>query len=248
VLRGDGDEIAVIVRQYYSDRTKEVPLTLNIARVDANAPKQMRTWLDKTFFAEGARRAFANLEVAATTLCGCGPWLSSAEVWCGQATMGNTIRAHMGISAIAHNAFVCGNGTNLFPTLDNRYMVAYFDGLAADEHDEQASPVILIRGCAARVGMRRRHCMAKRPWPCLRACAYVRVHQSLSLRLSIALSVCAWGRWRHAGRSRPHGTFRCVCTTAGSSPSTGCTALSSTTTRALPCTQCSVMSVCVCVY
>lgn len=122
VLRGDGDEIAVIVRQYFADRTKEVPLTLNIMRVDANAPKLLRHFLDRNFFAEGARRALANLEF----------------------TMENTLRAHNGISMLSFNHFVNGNGTNLFPTLDNRYMVAYFDNLAVPEKEDDA-PVILIR-------------------------------------------------------------------------------------------------------
>ena len=63
LLIGEGDEIAVIVRQYFADRTKEVPLVLNIARVDEAAPSDMRVYLDRAFFAEGARRAFANLDV-----------------------------------------------------------------------------------------------------------------------------------------------------------------------------------------
>jgi len=124
VLQGDGDEIAVIVRQYFADRTKEVPLTLNIMRVDANAPKLLRHFLDRSFFAEGARRALANLEF----------------------TMENTLRAHNGISMLSFNHFVNGNGTNLFPTLDNRYMVAYFDNLTVPEKEDDA-PVILIRRC-----------------------------------------------------------------------------------------------------
>ena len=61
--------------------------------------------------------------------------------------MSNTIRAHNGISAVAHNAFVCGNGTNLFPTLDNRYMVLYVDELGPTL-DPRDTPVILVRGYA----------------------------------------------------------------------------------------------------
>ena len=155
MLVGHGDEIAVIVRQYFADRTKEVPLTLNIARVDKEAPTELRHQLDRNYLAEGGRRAFANLEVrshsdgarAMTALADTSGGAGAPRPVGGrrQATMTNTIRAHSGISMVAHNQFVCANGTNLFPTLDNRYMVLYLDELAPAANPDD-SPVVLIRG------------------------------------------------------------------------------------------------------
>ena len=61
-----------------------------------------------------------------------------------------TMRATAGIAASAAERFVRAGGRaggNLFPTLDNRYMVLYMDGLRLSAGaDPESCPVVLLRG------------------------------------------------------------------------------------------------------
>lgn len=124
VLQGNGDEVAVIVRQYYLDRTSEPPISLHIELL-SEPGFVPNTELSTELFSSGARLAIANFE----------------------ATISNTIRAHETLSELCAGRFVRADGTRLFPTLDNRYLLAFFTGLRpAPSTPRGDTKVVLVRG------------------------------------------------------------------------------------------------------
>lgn len=100
-LRADGDETAVIVRQYFEDRAKEVPIEVHVAlEGGAAAPGP----LDADALAKGLDRAKRNLD----------------------ATFQRTLGAWKMMSVGALNRFIPIGGEALFPTPDNAYLACWF--------------------------------------------------------------------------------------------------------------------------
>ncbi|MFZ5476438.1 MAG: sulfotransferase family protein [Myxococcota bacterium] len=99
-LRGDGDETALFVRQYFTDRAKQAPVELHVAfegdRVAAP--------LTPEAFAAGVDRARRNLE----------------------ASWKRTVETHRIASVAALNRFLPVTGDQLFPTPDNRYCFCWY--------------------------------------------------------------------------------------------------------------------------
>lgn len=127
ILRGHGDEVSVIVRQYFADRTKEVPIKVHIELI-VERGKVAHAEFNDTFFNIGAQRALANLD----------------------ATLTNTLQAHETLSKLCYREFVRADGSRLFPTLDNRYLIAFFDGMRVKPGTPESDvPVILVRGCGS---------------------------------------------------------------------------------------------------
>lgn len=125
ILRGHGDETSIICRQYFSDRTREAPIKIYIERL-LDAGDVLVTTFGENFLGRGTELARAYMD----------------------STISNTIKAHEAFSQMANGTFMCGDGTQLFPTLDNRYMVAYFDDLVNEQSsDPLDAPAIVIRGC-----------------------------------------------------------------------------------------------------
>lgn len=131
VLVGDGDEVSVIVRQYFIDRIKEPPMRVFIERVQND--KLVKTWdvsapqgqLKSADFARGARLALSDIT----------------------ATVRKTILAHQLLSAECDFKFVIPDAKELFPTNDNRYSLAWVYGLEEEiTNDKDDFPVILARG------------------------------------------------------------------------------------------------------
>ena len=100
-LRGDGDETAVIVRQYFTDRARQAPISVSVT-LEGASPSDAP--LDPTALARGLSRARRNLEAAYT----------------------RTVEAHKMASVMALNRFVPIGGEQLFPTPDNQYLVCWY--------------------------------------------------------------------------------------------------------------------------
>jgi len=95
-LVGSGDEIAVMVRQYYRDRSREAPLELAIELIGGPPPRP----LDAAALAASVGRARRNLEAVVARTAG---------------TWEQTARA-------VKNVFAVMDGSLLFPTPDNVYL------------------------------------------------------------------------------------------------------------------------------
>jgi len=155
VLVGDGDEVAVIVRQYFIDRTKEPPMRLSIQRVhhnneDVNEVQHGHTYdllapqgkIKSADFARGARLALSDIK----------------------STFKKTMLAHQYLSSACDFTFVIPEAKQLFPSTigsfgyvcfieyllgksanDNRYTCGWVYGLEQDIGADDY-PVILVRG------------------------------------------------------------------------------------------------------
>ena len=100
-LQAHGDETALIVRQYFADRSKEPPVQVDIARVDvAPAP----AILDPSELAVALDRARRMLKV----------------------TFERTVGAYKMVAGMALNRFVEIPGEGLFPTPDNIYQACWY--------------------------------------------------------------------------------------------------------------------------
>lgn len=100
-LRADGDETAVLVRQYFTDRRAQAPIELEIQRIDACPPLRP---LDPQTMARELERARRML-------------ISVFE---------RTIGAYKMASSAALNQFIPIGGEDLFPTPDNKYRVCWY--------------------------------------------------------------------------------------------------------------------------
>jgi hypothetical protein len=101
-LQADGDETAVIVRQYFADRGAEAPIEVNIElerpEPDALAP------LDPAVMTDQIHRATRML----------------------RSIMLRTLGAYRMVTARGLNEFFEVGGEDLFPTPDNRYQVTWY--------------------------------------------------------------------------------------------------------------------------
>ncbi|MCC7536763.1 MAG: sulfotransferase, partial [Deltaproteobacteria bacterium] len=100
-LKADGDEAALIVRQYFGDRTKEEPIDVSIELEGAPIPAKPLDARDLSAALEKARRMLG-------------------------ATFKRTYDAYKMASSMALNRFVEIPGDQLFPTPDNRYQVCWY--------------------------------------------------------------------------------------------------------------------------
>lgn len=100
-LRADGDETAVIVRQYYGDRQNEAPAELNIELVGKQPPPRP---LADAALADSVARAERML----------------------RSIFKRTLQAQKMAKAGAVNQFFEIPGERLFPTPDNKYQAAWF--------------------------------------------------------------------------------------------------------------------------
>lgn len=99
-LRGEGDEIAVMVRQYFTDRKTEAPIVLHVELEGAPGPTQ----LQPADLARSLERARRNLEVVF------------------ERTLGTWKMASVGLL----NRFTLMDGAALFPTPDNTYVACWY--------------------------------------------------------------------------------------------------------------------------
>ncbi|MES2643690.1 MAG: sulfotransferase [Myxococcota bacterium] len=99
-LKGDGDETAVMIRQYYTDRATQPPVTLHVERLGAAAPGP----LTAQELAKGLERARRNL----TTV------------------FERTLQGYTFASQMALNRFVALDGEQFFPTPDNKYLLCWY--------------------------------------------------------------------------------------------------------------------------
>ncbi|MDF1564738.1 MAG: hypothetical protein P1V51_16980 [Deltaproteobacteria bacterium] len=100
-LKADGDETAVLVRQYFGDREQEAPLEVEIE-----------------YLGEPAAPAAVDPERLAARVGKSGRML--------RAIFQRTRMAHQMASSVPPNTFLQVPGEQLFPTPDNRYSVAWF--------------------------------------------------------------------------------------------------------------------------
>ena len=100
-LRGDGDENAVIVRQYFTDRTAQEPLDVHLELAGGPPPPAP---LSAAALAEGIGRAERMVRTV----------------------FQRTIGAYKTISGMALNRFFEIPADQLFPTPDNQYRVAWY--------------------------------------------------------------------------------------------------------------------------
>ncbi len=100
-LLGGGDETAVMVRQYYTDRASQPPITLQIERVGASREIGR---LEPLAMAKGLERARRNLE----------------------AVFKRTLEGYTFASQMALNRFVALDGAQFFPTPDNAYLLCWY--------------------------------------------------------------------------------------------------------------------------
>jgi hypothetical protein len=100
-LKGDGDENAVMVRQYYADRGTEAPMEVNIELVGEPAPLMP---LDANSLAD-------NLGLSIRML---------------KAIHKRTVQSYEMVRGVALNQFVQVPPDQLFPTPDNRYLVSWY--------------------------------------------------------------------------------------------------------------------------
>ena len=106
-LKADGDETAVFVRQYYTDRSTQTPVTLHIERLGP-APTAALT---VPSLARGFQLAQRNLD----------------------SVLHRTAEARKMAQAAALNRFIPIGGEALFPTPDNTYLVMWYR-IGADQH------------------------------------------------------------------------------------------------------------------
>ncbi len=99
-VQGAGDEITVMVRQYFTERWRQAPVDLEIERVDAPAP----TALEPRALATALDRARRNLEVV---------FERTQQTW------------KMASTGLL-NRFVNMEGAALFPTPDNTYVACWY--------------------------------------------------------------------------------------------------------------------------
>ncbi len=99
-FRGEGDETAVMVRQYFADRAAEAPIDLRIEFLGEAAPPA----LDPRALARDLERARRNLEAVFSR------------------TLGTWEMARVGLL----NRFVQLDGAALFPTPDNTYLACWY--------------------------------------------------------------------------------------------------------------------------
>lgn len=100
-LQADGDETALFVRQYFTDRAAQAPVELHIERLDPVGPPGP---LD-------AARLTAQVNLAERML---------RRVW------ERTVNTWKTASSMALNRFVEVPGDGLFPTPDNRYRICWY--------------------------------------------------------------------------------------------------------------------------
>jgi hypothetical protein len=100
-LRGEGDETAVMVRQYFTDRSTQRPIVLHVERIGAS---RELVPMDATRLARDLDRARRNLE----------------------AVFKRTLDAYTFASQMALNRFLPIEGEQLFPTPDNTYLVCWY--------------------------------------------------------------------------------------------------------------------------
>jgi hypothetical protein len=100
LLPTQGDETAIMVRQYFVHRDREPAVTLHIERIGAERP----TPLSPADLARAIERSRRNLEVVHQ----------------------RTVDAWKMASAMAYNRFVPIGGEQLFPTPDNQYLVCWY--------------------------------------------------------------------------------------------------------------------------
>ncbi len=100
-LQADGDETAVFVRQYFTDRRAQAPITLNIERLDAASPPGPLDPARLTVAVGLAERMLRRV------------WERTVETW-------------KMASAMALNRFIEVPGDGLFPTPDNRYRICWY--------------------------------------------------------------------------------------------------------------------------
>ncbi len=100
-LAADGDETAVMVRQYYTDRERQLPVTINIENI---GEKKETNPLDPVHFAAGLEQAKDMIKTV----------------------FKRTTDAHKMGSMAALQHFIELPGDQLFPTPDNKYQVAYY--------------------------------------------------------------------------------------------------------------------------
>ncbi len=99
-IQGEGDEIAVMVRQYFTNRWRQTPIELKIELVGGAAPSA----LEPMALARSLDRARRNLEVV---------FKRTLETW------------KMASGALL-NRFISMEGAALFPTPDNTYLACWY--------------------------------------------------------------------------------------------------------------------------
>jgi hypothetical protein len=99
-LRGEGDETAVMVRQYFCDRATEAPIELSIEFLGTPGPDTVEP-----------RRLARSLDLARRNL---------------EAVFKRTIETHAMASRGALNRFLSLGGEDLFPTPDNAYQACWY--------------------------------------------------------------------------------------------------------------------------
>lgn len=102
-LRGDGDEVAVMVRQYFTDRLEQAPVTLNIEVLPGGAAITEKEG-PEVRMARDLDRARRNLEAVFT----------------------RTLGTWKGANVALLNRFVQLEGAALFPTPDNTYVACWY--------------------------------------------------------------------------------------------------------------------------
>lgn len=106
-MQGDGDETAVMLRQYYTDRKAQPPVELHIAYLGQGhppVPGPLRGELTAGGLARGLERAKRNLEVVVQ----------------------RTVETRKLAQSMALNRLVPIGGEQLFPTPDNSYLVCWY--------------------------------------------------------------------------------------------------------------------------
>lgn len=99
-LRGDGDEVSVMIRQYYTDRATQPPIEAHVERIGAAPPGE----LSPEELARSLDRAKRNLV----------------------AVFERTLQGYAFASQMALNRFVALDGEQFFPTPDNRYLLCWY--------------------------------------------------------------------------------------------------------------------------
>jgi hypothetical protein len=100
-LKGEGDETAVMVRQYFTDRATQRPVVLHVERIGAETGLVP---MDAARMAKDLDKARRNLE----------------------AVFKRTLDAYTFASQMALNRFMPIAGEQLFPTPDNTYLVCWY--------------------------------------------------------------------------------------------------------------------------
>lgn len=101
-LKGDGDEVSVMIRQYFTDRARQAPISLSIELLPGAAPVPVE--LPEVAMARNLDRARRNLE----------------------AVFARTLGTWKGANVALLNRFVQLEGAALFPTPDNTYVACWY--------------------------------------------------------------------------------------------------------------------------